>query len=328
MQICPLVFEPRFVPKVWGGRRLSAFGKALPPEAAIGESWELFDDEKGSAVVAAGPAKGLSLRQLSQEWGAALVGPGHEAWAARFPLLIKLLDAREDLSVQVHPDDALAARLEGPGTLGKSEMWVVVGREPGARLLSGFKPGVDAVRLRRGLADGTAMQLMQELSVEPGDVVDIPAGRVHAIGAGCLIAEVQQNSDVTYRVWDYGRLENGKPRALHVEQALQALRFDQPFCSASGKAAPQARREGTAAVEDLVRGPYFDVRRLRLSGPHSYAAGRLAPEVLMALEGGLRLNWEGGAMDVPAGATALLPASLAVAVAPLGAAALLLSIRP
>jgi mannose-6-phosphate isomerase len=316
MDLCPVVFHPRLLGKLWGGRRLEGLGKALPPGAAVGESWELYDDEQGSAPVAQGPAAGRSLRELSALWGERLCGPGHAAWQARFPLLIKLLDASADLSVQVHPDDALAARLAGPGFKGKSEVFVVLHAEPGARMLSGFKPGVDAAAVRAALAAGALEPLLNSVPVAAGDVLDIPAGRPHGIGGGCLVAEVQQNSELTYRLWDYQRLENGQPRELHVEQALQALRFDAPFAADSGLRRPQGQDRGWAVEEPLVDGPYFMLKRLAVRQPFAVPAAGL-PRILMVLRGQLDLAWGAGAgMMVRAGSTALLPAALAAQAAP------------
>jgi len=327
MDLCPLIFEPRLVDKLWGGRRLEGLGKALPPDADVGESWELYDDPAGSAMVAAGPAAGQSLRQLSREWGGALCGQGREAWAARFPLLIKLLDATDDLSVQVHPDDSLARVLEGPGAGGKSEAFVVLRADPGACMYVGWKPGVDQEAVRAALGAGGLDRLLNRLDVAPGDVLDIPAGRAHAIGAGCVVAEVQQNCELTYRLWDFGRLEHGKPRELHVEQALRALRFDQPFASDNGLRRPRGLNRGFALDESLLEGPYFTVRRLTLRGAAPFAPAGV-PRVLMAL-GGLRLAWSAGeGMMVPAGATALLPAGLDARVMPAEAGAQALWIEP
>ena len=190
MDLCPLVFEPRLVNKLWGGRQLESLGKALPAGASVGESWEVFDDAEGSAVVIDGPARWRTLRELSREWGEGLCGQGREAWAARFPLLIKLLDASADLSVQVHPDDRLARVLEGPGAIGKSEVFVVLRAQPGACMYSGWKPGVGEAEVRAALDAGNLEQLLNRVEVAAGDVLDIPAGRPHAIGAGCLVAEV------------------------------------------------------------------------------------------------------------------------------------------
>jgi mannose-6-phosphate isomerase len=327
MDLCPLIFEPRLVDKLWGGRRLEGLGKALPPDADVGESWELYDDPAGSAMVAAGPAAGQSLRQLSREWGGALCGQGREAWAARFPLLIKLLDATDDLSVQVHPDDRLARLLEGPGACGKSEAFVVLRADPGACMYVGWKPGVDQDAVLAALAAGGLERLLNRLDVAPGDVLDIPAGRVHAIGAGCVVAEVQQNCELTYRLADFGRLERGKPRELHIEQALRALRFDQPFASDNGLRKPRGLNRGFALDEALLEGPYFNLRRLTLRGAAPFAPAG-APRVLVAL-GGLRLAWSAGeGMMVPPGSTALLPAGLDARVLPAEAGAQALWIEP
>jgi mannose-6-phosphate isomerase len=289
---------------------MAAFGRRLPAQEPIGESWELYDDAGGSARVAEGPARGLSLRELSEEWGDALVGPGHPGWRRRFPLLIKYLDAHEDLSVQVHPDDSLAAALEGPGVLGKHELWVVMDCPAGSRLLSGFKPGVDTAAFKEALERGSVGALLNSVEVSPGDVVDTPAGRVHALGAGCLVAEVQQNSDVTYRVWDYGRRDHGAPRPLHVAQALRALRFDAPFAQDSGLLHAPARGPQWEGEQTLVTGPSFEVRRLWLRRERRFVPTGF-PRILMALHGGLRLAWGAGqGMMVPWGGTVLVPAAL------------------
>lgn len=326
--LCPLLLEPRLLPKLWGGRRLESYGKALPAGLAIGESWELYDDAKGSARVAAGPAAGLSLRQLCEGWGEDLLGLGHGAWARRFPLLIKLIDANQDLSVQVHPDDALALELEGPQALGKSEAWVVLEARPGSRLLSGFLQGVDAAALQRGLQQGNLESLLRREAVALGDAFDIPAGRVHAIGAGCLLAEVQQNSDATYRLWDYGRLEGGKPRALHVERALRALCLDAPFAQSGGRLQPQTSAHPWGREEALLQSPYFSLRRLRLAGEAPLAPAG-APRILMVLQGQLQLAWGAGqGMMVPGGSTVLVPAALAASLRPATGSATVLQIEP
>jgi mannose-6-phosphate isomerase len=327
MELCPLVFQPRLVNKLWGGRRLESLGKSLPPGEAVGESWEIFDDADGSAVVSSGPAQGRSLRELSLLWGEALCGQGRESWARRFPLLIKLLDASADLSVQVHPDDSLARVLEGPGAIGKSEVFVVLQAEPGACMYSGWKAGVDQEAVRAAVSAGNLEELLNRLEISAGDVMDIPAGRPHAIGAGCLVAEVQQNCELTYRLWDWGRLEAGKPRDLHLEQALRALRFDQPFASDNGLRTPRGLNRGFALDEALMEGPYFSLRRLTLRGAAPFAPAGV-PRILMAL-GGLRLAWSAGeGMIVPPGSTALLPAGLDARVMPAEAGAQTLWIEP
>lgn len=316
MELCPVVFEPRLVPKLWGGRRLADLGKAVPEGASIGESWEIYDDDKGSALASLGPARGLALRSLSERWGEDFRGPGRGAWAGRFPLLVKMLDAGADLSVQVHPDDELAVALEGPGAVGKSEAFVVLQAAPGAVALNGWLPGVSPVDVRRALASGHLERLLNRVPVHPGDVMDVPPGRPHALGAGCLVAEVQQNSELTYRLWDYQRLEDGRLRDLHVEQALRCLRFDEPFASDNGVRRAPRRDLGWGEVEVLVEGPYFTLQRLSIRAPFPVPPASV-PKLLMVLAGQLRLAWGGGnGMMVPAGSTVLLPAALAAQAAP------------
>jgi mannose-6-phosphate isomerase len=327
MDLCPLLFEARLVPKLWGGRRLRDWGQRLPEGQAVGEAWLLFDDPQGSVTVAAGPAAGKRLGELVALWGERLLGPALSARGGSFPLLIKLIDASDDLSVQVHPDDALARELHGPAARGKSEMWVLLQADEGARLLSGFKPGVTAEAFERALADGSVTELLQSVAVKAGDVVDIPAGRVHAIGAGCLVAEVQQNCDLTYRVWDFGRLENGQPRALHLAEARRALRFD-GLGRHNGLVEPPLAAPFWGRREGLVAGPYFSVERWTLSAEAPLPAGPW-PRLVLALQGELRLVWgEEAGMIVPKGGCAMLPASLDARLGPQGGPAQCLMIEP
>jgi mannose-6-phosphate isomerase len=325
--LSPLLLKPRLVPKPWGGTRLGAWGKPVLADAAVGESWELFDDAAGSVQVAEGPLAGRELRSLARDWGAELLGADLAAEGGSFPLLIKLLDAGQDLSVQVHPDDALARELHGPQARGKSEMWVVLEAASGACVYSGFKDGVDAAAFESALAAGRVLELLRKVPVAPGDVIDIPAGRVHAIGAGCLLAEVQQNSDWTYRVWDHGRLEGGRPRQLHLDPARRALRFDALGLS-DGRQEPRPQAEDWGAREALVQNAFFGVQRWRLQAPLALPApGR--PRLLLPLQGQLRLVWgQEAGMMVPAGATVLLPAALACRIEPAHGAVTLLSIEP
>lgn len=310
LEPCPLLFEPRLVPKPWGGRRLAAWGKRLPARAQIGESWELFDDAAGSAKVAAGPAKGRTLRALMRLWGAALLGPGARKDAA-FPLMLKLLDARQDLSVQVHPDDKLARARHGARlATGKDEMWVVLEAARGAAVYAGFRPGTERRHYAEALATGKLLKALRRWPVKPGDVLRLPAGRIHAIGRGCVLAEVQQNSDHTYRIWDWGR-----DRPLHLDAAAQALRFGRRD-AAPVRVSPEARTQPWGRQERLCRFPSFRVERWTLRASRRLAAGQ-RPWALMSTAGKLRLVWgrEQGMM-VPVGGTVLLPAALAVRLEP------------
>jgi mannose-6-phosphate isomerase len=218
--IGPLRTVPDLRPRVWGGSRLAALrGKSPTPSDPIGEAWVIGE----GSLVAAGPFAGRTVADLAAEHGEALLGADGMAQAdGRFPLLAKLLDARDWLSIQVHPDDATAARLEGPGHLGKMEGWYVLETEPGAQLIVGVRAGVDPALVRAAVLDGSLPELLVTTDVRPGDVFLIRAGTLHSIGPGVLLYEIQQSSDLTYRVSDWGRPASaGRP--LHLEQSLAAL---------------------------------------------------------------------------------------------------------
>jgi mannose-6-phosphate isomerase len=222
--VSPLVFEPIFMERIWGGRRLqSKFGKKLPPNARIGESWEIVDRPEAQSVVARGPLQGKSLHELWTDDRSLLFGAVPDA--PRFPLLIKLLDAHEKLSLQVHPPEQFAGELGGEP---KTEFWYVADAEPGAELLLGFREPITRDQFESALHEGTAADYVHRIRMKPGDAAFLPAGRAHAVGAGNLLIEIQQNSDTTYRVFDWNRIDSttGKPRELHVEQALRCIDFD------------------------------------------------------------------------------------------------------
>jgi mannose-6-phosphate isomerase len=216
-----LNFKPVYQERVWGGRALESFlGRKLPGSAPIGESWELVDRPEAQSVVANGPWAGRSLREVITAHPATIMGP---AWAKErpFPILVKWLDCRERLSLQVHPPASIAARLGGEP---KTENWYIARAEPGAAVLAGLKPGVDAARFRAALQDNTAESLVHRLPTVAGDSLLIHSGVMHAIDGGNFILEIQQNSDTTYRVYDWGRVGlDGKPRAMHVEQSMASL---------------------------------------------------------------------------------------------------------
>jgi mannose-6-phosphate isomerase len=219
----PIAFTPLFMERVWGGRRLqSLYGKELPPGAVIGESWELVDREEAQSVT----SDGTPLHTLWTDAREAAFGArGLASDAPRFPILIKLLDARETLSVQVHPPAHCAGELGGEC---KSEAWVLAAADNGAHLYAGMRAGVARDAFEAALAAGEDIsEMLHRIDVHPGDAIFIPSGRVHAIGGGCLIAEVQQNSDTTYRVFDFNRPGlDGLPRELHLEQSLRSIDFE------------------------------------------------------------------------------------------------------
>jgi len=221
----PLTFKPILKKVIWGGSDICPFKGITPVQDGIGESWELSHVKGDFSVVANGQLEGKSLDELIQTYGAQLVGEKVlKQFGTTFPLLIKFIDARDNLSIQVHPDDELAK--ERHDSFGKTEMWYVIKAAPGAALYSGFSQQIDADEYVRRVEDNTIMDVLQRYEVKPGDVFFLPAGRVHAIGAGCFIAEIQQTSNITYRIYDYNRTDaNGNSRELHTEQAKDAIDY-------------------------------------------------------------------------------------------------------
>ncbi len=258
----PLLFQANLHTVVWGGSRLAPWKQvSVPSGTPIGESWEVSAVPSSPSVVANGPWQGRLLPDVVAEHPAGILG---KAVAARYgnklPLLVKFIDAERDLSIQVHPDDAMAQREHGK--LGKSEMWYVIDARPGAYLYSGFKDRLTSDEYKRRVADGTITEALARHEVHKGDVFYIPAGRVHAICGGILLAEVQQSSDVTYRIFDYNRPGmDGRPRELHTELAAQALDF---------QVYDQYRTEYVEYSDKANRcidAPYFSVRVVNVEGP-------------------------------------------------------------
>lgn len=225
----PLRFEPLYRSYLWGGQRLAKqLGKKLPDEGIWAESWEIVDHREGESIVSEGKLAGSSLRQLIDRHPQAILGSSRatESASERFPLLLKYLDCQRVLSVQVHPDDLYGAQMPVPDR-GKTEAWYVVEADPGALLYAGLKPGITRADLRRAIEEGTAEACLHTLQPRPGDCIFIPAGTVHALGAGLIVAEIQQSSDCTFRLYDWNRVDaNGKPRPLHIEQALEVIDFE------------------------------------------------------------------------------------------------------
>lgn len=220
-----LHFTPHYHTRVWGGRRLeSVLHRTLPDDQPYGESWELVDRERDQSLVASGPLAGTSLHDLWTHHRAKVFGGLlADAESARFPLLIKILDCTDDLSIQVHPPASVAETLGGEP---KTEMWYVAHADPGARIYAGLRAGVTREGFERALADGTIAGCVHHVDARTGDSLFVPSGRLHALGGGLLVYEIQQNSDTTYRVFDWNRLGlDGKPRALHVDESLQSIDF-------------------------------------------------------------------------------------------------------
>ena len=292
----PIRFQPIYFDRVWGGRALAdALGRVLPPDRPIGESWDLVDRSEAQSVVRGGTWAGRTLRALLEQHSAKVMGPG---WPSdrRFPLLVKWLDCRERLSLQVHPPAGLAGELGGEP---KTENWFVAETVPGAHLIVGLQPGITRDCFERALADGTVEQCVHRFSVVPGDSMLVPSGQVHAIDAGSLLLEIQQNSDTTYRVFDWGRVGlDGKPRRLHVAESLRAISWDEP-APALVRAAPTA-----AVIADC---PAFRIRRLPMAKGEKFLieAGE-QPRLLSVVAGSLRLAGT-GSETLARGENLLLP---------------------
>jgi mannose-6-phosphate isomerase len=302
-ELYPLLFEPIFKERVWGGRKLARWFPDLPT-GPIGEGWVLSDHPQGPTPVTNGPLAGETLRSLRERYGAALLGTrGVAGSTGDFPLLFKLLDCGDDLSVQVHPSD----EYEGlpPGELGKTEMWVVLEAEPGAQVVYGLKPGTTPESFAQAVHEGRTMDALRTMEVQTGDVLYVPSGTIHALGKGLLVAEIQQSSDTTYRVYDYNRLGlDGKPRELHVEHALRVTDYGEPPAPAH----PAVPAPGQ--WQAIVTSPFFVVSQGRCEGSWSQASSPESFQTIMVLEGEGAIAWDGGRTDLRAGAVVLVPAAL------------------
>ena len=271
----PIVFEPLFMERVWGGRRLeSLFDKKLPGGGPVGESWEVVDREEAQSVVHEGLLQGKTLNDLWTDFREPIFGARHQNAGPRFPLLFKLLDAEERLSVQVHPPAAVAPSLNGEP---KTEMWFVAAADPDADIFAGLKADTTRDAFEQALASGKVADLLHRIPTKPGDCIFIPSGRVHAIGAGNVIVEVQQNSDTTYRVFDWNRTGlDGKPRAMHIAESMQSIDFNDPE--------PKLQAPGR---ESLVECEYFRVDHWTLdTAREAVPAGEFA--VITCLTGSVR----------------------------------------
>jgi mannose-6-phosphate isomerase len=305
----PIQFHPLIRPLVWGGRRLGEdLGKQLPPGEACGESWEISDHASHASVVDGGTLNGQTLRQL-MHGPAWLLGQGAGQYSI-FPWLMKFLDARDWLSVQVHPDEEAVKRL-WPGEGAKTESWFVLDALPESRIYAGLQPGVDEAVLRAALAEGSVADCLHSFHPRPGDCLFLPAGTVHAVGGGVLLAEVQQTSDATFRLFDWNRRDaQGRSRTLHIEQALACIDYRQgPVTPIAARGYPQALAEAGSAepvCQRLVQCPYFVLEYIRETEVFELPGGSL--QVLVGLHG---RGWVQGAMErvrIKCGRTLLLPA--------------------
>lgn len=300
----PLKFKPLFKERIWGGRELElSFGKKLPKDKIIGESWEISGVKGDVSVVANGFLKGNNLQELIETYMGDLVGDRvYETFGDEFPLLIKLIDAQDFLSIQVHPDDELSKQRHG--AYGKTEMWYVIDHKPGAELFLGFNQEVDKEKYMRYLAKGELDSLLTRFKVEKGSAYFIPAGAIHAIGKGILIAEIQQTSDVTYRVFDFNRVDDqGKSRELHTELAIDAINYEQRDDYDVTKVAKSNQ------VVQLESCKYFETNKIAIDGSVAREFGDLDSFVIyICLEGSLEVKTDAGSETISKGESILVPA--------------------
>ncbi|MBM7622517.1 type I phosphomannose isomerase catalytic subunit [Sporohalobacter salinus] len=304
----PLKFKSVYKEKIWGGTALAEKFDRDIPSNSIGESWEIAARENGSSKISNGRFAGKELMEVIEKEGTKVLGTkAKDEYFQKFPLLIKLLDANDKLSVQVHPDDEYAFEHED-GELGKTEMWYVIDAQEDAKLIYGVNPEVTKEEFATAIKEGNLEEKLIKVNVEAGDVLYIPAGTIHAIEEGILLAEIQRNSDTTYRVYDWNRVgQDGEFRELHIESALDVIDFE---------AKPQTKVTGLEIEEKgvtrniLVACPYFITETLDINKQYADQADGSRFYILMGLEGKARLTYQDGEIDLEAGETVLLPAVL------------------
>lgn len=304
MKLYPLKFNPILKEKMWGGTKLTNHFNKENISEFLGESWEISNVEGDVSVVSNGDYAGTDLRELVQQFGAELVGKSNfEQFETDFPLLIKFIDAKQDLSIQVHPNDELAK--ERHNSFGKTEMWYVMETEKDARLVVGFNEEINKETYVQLLESKKIMTVMNEVPVKPGDTFFIETGTVHAIGAGTVIAEIQQTSDITYRIYDFDRVDQttGTTRELHTELAVDALNYSK---AGETKAAYEVK---TNELVEAVSCPYFTTNILELEGALTIDyADTDSFLIFMCVEGEASIEVDGNSEIIKTGETVLIPA--------------------
>ncbi len=307
--LCPLKFRPIFKSRIWGGRALAQLlDKQLPPDDSIGESWELVDLPGDKSQVLIGPQAGVTIDHLVSLWGPDLLGSA-PLDAGQFPLLIKFLDAQDVLSVQVHPDRA-SAKLLGPPARAKYEAWYIIAAQSQACIYRGFKPGTSESDVTDALTSGNLADLLIQIPVAPGQCYYLPGGTVHALGAGIVVAEIQTPSDTTFRLFDWNRIDpaSGKGRELHIEQALQSIRYDQQDShTAQAQQSPQQARTATS----LLLSQYFSITRLQYTktSQQPIPGGQMLIWIVLDGQADIDYRWD-KPLPLRRGDVVLLPAAL------------------
>ena len=306
MKLYPLKFEPLFKYRLWGGEKLKTVLNKQYSETSIGESWEISDVENDETIVADGFFKGKTLKNLIEEYKGAFLGEEvFNKFENEFPLLIKFIDAKTPLSIQVHPSNKIAK--ERHNSFGKNEMWYVMEADSDAELIVGFDEKLDKKNYNKCVADGSVLELMHHENVCEGDTFYIPTGRVHAIGAGVLLAEIQQTSDITYRIYDYNRVDakTGKLRDLHNDLAIDVIDFE------SHKKYKTTYETKNNVSNKLVHSPYFTSNFLIVEGTLQKDYANLDSFVIyMCVDGSLELSYKNEIFALKKGETILLPAAI------------------
>lgn len=303
----PLKFIPVYKQYIWGGRNLLDLGKKLP-EGIVAESWELCCHPDGMSIVSNGRYAGRTIKSLLEEYGYDIIGNTYEKGCKDFPLMVKFIDANDKLSVQVHPDDAYALANEGES--GKNEMWYVIDAKPGASLIYGLCPGVSKEVFREAISRNDVDKYLNTVEVKPGDFFYIHAGLVHAIGEGIILAEIQQNSNLTYRIYDYNRVDSsGKPRPLHIEKALDVIDFSVKTKKRANKTLTYGINGG-AAVSVLTANPYFCAEIYDVSGMITQDTGGKQFHIYVFINGSGSINTGTCSLTVEKGDTVLVPACI------------------
>ena len=304
----PLVFQPIFKDRIWGGRELERlYDKQIPANQPVGESWEISDRPGDASIIANGPLAGKDLRWLMTHHAPEILGEAKPAAVGRFPLLCKILDAREKLSLQVHPPASKAKDLNGEP---KTEMWFIADAAPDASLYVGLKRGVTRAEFEKKIADGSVADCFHRIPVKAGDTMFLPSGRVHAIGDGLVIFEIQQNSDTTYRVFDWNRVGlDGQPRELHIAQSLASIDFN----DFEPKLVPANYRQGPGfKFRQLVEDPLFNVQELVFATAGSVKLAGQYLRIIGVTKGAANISDDSGGTvaELKSGGFCLIPASL------------------
>jgi mannose-6-phosphate isomerase len=303
----PFLFKPVFQERIWGGRNIQRiYKKELPPKEPIGESWEICDRSDVQSEIINGPLRGKTLHWLMQHHRAELMGKARSL-NDRFPLLIKILDAEEKLSLQVHPPASKAAAVGGEP---KTEMWYIAQAKKDAELYVGLRKNVSRAEFESGISDGTVAKCFHRIKVHHGDAMFLPSGRVHAIGAGLVIFEIQQNSDTTYRVFDWNRVDaQGKPRQLHVKESLACIDFEDFEPEIVRADTPEAM-QANLHIQTLVENPLFDVEVVTIVPPGKIDYLLSVPHIIASVEGSVLIHHPTQPVTLSAGQFCLVPASL------------------